>query len=235
MDRIGPNTAIIAAAGSGLRMGGKIKKQFRFLGDTPILIRSLKPFFESDKISNIIVSAPEEDLGDMQELIAEYFRDEEKPLLVVAGGVQRQDSVFCALQNCPKDTNLVFIHDGVRPFINTQLIDELYEIATEDMAVVPASRLKNTVKEINGDYIDSTLVRERLIEVFTPQVFDYKLLCDSYEKAYADGFISTDDSALVEYCGHKVRYLLTGELNLKITDEWDLTIAHLMIEKQFYS
>lgn len=223
-------TAIITAAGKGLRLAGDVKKQFRMLDGIPILIRSLSPFFSSPIISNIIVTAPESEVELTRGLIEQYFEPLIKPLLVIPGGVERQDSVFGALQNCPPDTDLVFIHDAVRPFISLELIAELYAITQETGAVVPASRLKNTVKMVEGECIASTVARDRLIQVFTPQVFDFDLLRQSYEKAYQDGYVSTDDSALVEHYGHKVHYLLTSDMNIKITDEWDFTLAHLIIE-----
>ncbi|MDI3504314.1 MAG: 2-C-methyl-D-erythritol 4-phosphate cytidylyltransferase [Candidatus Cloacimonadota bacterium] len=225
------STAIVTAAGSGLRMEGKIKKQFRLLDGIPILIRSLSPLFASPLISNIIITAPEEDLELCEKMVMSFFESPSKPFLIIAGGIERQDSVFGALQQCPPDTDLVFVHDAVRPFISLDLIEKLHNIASKDKAVVPAARLKNTIKEIEGDYLSKTLIRDRLIQVFTPQVFQYKLLRDSYIKAYKDGYISTDDAALVEHYGAKVRYHLSSDLNLKITDEWDFTLAHLIIEK----
>ncbi len=231
MEVLTHSTAIVTAAGSGERMGGEIKKQFRQLDGIPILIRTLSTFFSSELISNIIVTAPEEDLEYCENLILQFFEPSPKPFLVIAGGLERQDSVFGALQQCPKDTDLVFVHDAVRPFISLDLIEELHKIAMKEKAVVPAARLKNTIKQITGMYLDQTLVRDRLVQVFTPQVFQYKLLRDSYIKAYNDGYISTDDAALVEHYGAKVRYHLTSDLNIKITDEWDLTLAHLIIEK----
>jgi 2-C-methyl-D-erythritol 4-phosphate cytidylyltransferase len=225
------STAIVTAAGSGLRMGGEIKKQFRLLEGIPILIRTLSPLFDSPLISNIIITAPEEDLEFCENMVLSFFEPTMKPFLVIAGGLERQDSVFGALQHCPPDTDLVFVHDAVRPFISLELIEELHQIAAKEKAVVPAARLKNTIKEITGEYLSKTLVRDRLVQVFTPQVFEFKLLRDSYVKAYNDGYISTDDAALVEHYGAKVRYHLTSDLNLKITDEWDLTLAHLIIEK----
>jgi len=164
-------------------------------------------------------------------MVLSFFEPTIKPFLVIAGGLERQDSVFGALQHCPPDTDLVFVHDAVRPFIGLELIEELHQIAAKEKAVVPASRLKNTIKEITGEFLSKTLMRDRLVQVFTPQVFEFKLLRDSYVKAYNDGYISTDDAALVEHYGAKVRYHLTSDLNLKITDEWDLTLAHLIIEK----
>lgn len=231
MDSLIRSTAIVTGAGSGLRLGGDIKKQYRLLAGIPILIRTLDPFFSSPLISNIIVTAPEEDVQFCEALIRQYYEPASKPYLVLAGGLERQDSVFGALQQCPRDTSLVFIHDAVRPFISLELIEELHAIALQEKAVVPAARMKNTIKQISGAYLDQTLVRDRLVQVFTPQVFDYQLILQSYEKAYQDGYVSTDDAALVEYLGAKVRYHLTSDFNIKITDEWDLTLAHLIIEK----
>jgi len=231
MDSLISVTAIITGAGSGLRMGGEVKKQYRMLAGIPILIRSLDPFFSSPIISNIIVTAPEEDLALCESMIRQYFDPAPKPYLVMAGGLERQDSVFGALQQCPEETALVYIHDAVRPFISHDLLEELQGIALREKAVVPACRLKNTIKEVTGDYIGQTLVRDRLLQILTPQVFDFDLIKASYEKAYQDGYVSTDDAALVEYYGAKVRYHLTGDMNIKITDEWDLTLAHLIIEK----
>ncbi|HOH97307.1 MAG TPA: 2-C-methyl-D-erythritol 4-phosphate cytidylyltransferase [Candidatus Cloacimonadota bacterium] len=231
MEILNPCTAIITAAGSGLRLKGDIKKQFRLLDGIPVLIRTLSPFFTSEVISSIIVTAPEEDVEYCNNLILQFFEPVPKPFLVLAGGLERQDSVFGALQQCPPDTGIVFIHDAVRPFIDHDLIEELYDIATEAGAVVPAARLKHTIKSVEGEFIEGTLVRDRLIQVFTPQVFKYKVIMNAYLKAYNDGFISTDDSALVEYYGHKVRYHLTGDLNIKITDAQDLALAQVLLER----
>jgi len=230
MEALTHNTAIITGAGSGLRMGGETKKQYRMLSGIPILIRTLGPFFASPLISNIIVTAPEEDLEFCKQLIREFFEPVTKPYLVIAGGLERQDSIFGALQECPLDTQLVFIHDAVRPFITLDLIQELHDIAQKEKAVVPAARLKNTIKQISGDYLQKTIVRDRLVQVFTPQVFAFNLIRESYSKAYNDGYISTDDAALVEHYGAKVRYHLTSDLNIKITDEWDMTMAKLIVD-----
>jgi len=230
MEPLAHNTAIITGAGHGLRMGGEIKKQFRMLCGIPILIRTLGPFFASPLVSSIIITAPESELEYTEQLIHQFFDPATKPFLVIAGGLERQDSVFGALQACPEDTQMVFIHDAVRPFITLDLIRELHDAAIKEKAVVPAARLKNTIKQVSGEYLQQTLVRDRLVQVFTPQVFDFKLLRESYSKAYADGYISTDDAALVEHYGAKVRYLLTSDLNIKITDEWDLTLAQLLID-----
>ncbi len=223
-------TAIVTAAGSGSRMGGAVRKQWLRLGGIPILVHTLQKFFNSALIDNIIVTAPEEELGFCEELIREYFEDAVKPWLVISGGIERQDSVFGALQSCPPQTEFVFIHDAVRPFITEDLLRELLEIAVKDKAVVPVARLKNTIKSIQGDYIEQTIPRHNLVQVFTPQVFSYKLILAAYERAYQEGFVSTDDSALVEHNGGRVRYQFCPDLNLKITDEVDLFFARQILE-----
>lgn len=224
------NTAIVCAAGSGVRMGSSVKKQWLPLKGVPIIIHTLTRFFNSPIIQNIIIPAPEEDLKYCQELIAHYFLESEKPWLVIPGGMERQDSIFAALQHCPSNTNYVFIHDAVRPFVTEELIQELYEIAKKDKAVVPVTRIKNTVKKIAEDYIVETVPRDNLVQALTPQVFSYELIMAAYFKAYEDGYISTDDSALVEYYGAKVRYQFCSALNLKITDELDLFFAEKIVE-----
>lgn len=224
------NTAIVTAAGSGSRLGLPIKKQFIELGGIPILIRTLERFFASPLISNLIVTAPEDDVEYTEDLIRQYYEDELKPWIVIPGGAERQDSVFTALQRCPADTKLVFIHDAVRPFITLDLIEDLAGLAIKHKAAIPVARLKHTIKTIEGETIGQTLRRDTLVQVFTPQVFELKLIKAAYEKAYEDGFVSTDDSSLVEYYGHPVSYLFCSDLNIKITDPTDLFFATQIIE-----
>ncbi|PKN78477.1 MAG: 2-C-methyl-D-erythritol 4-phosphate cytidylyltransferase [Candidatus Cloacimonetes bacterium HGW-Cloacimonetes-1] len=231
MDSINNSCAIITAAGSGTRLAGDTKKQFLELGGIPILIRTAGIFFNSPHITNVIITAPEEDLEYCKGLMLQYFENVGKPYLVLAGGVERQDSIFGALQRCKKDTDYVFIHDAVRPFITQDLIDKLYEAVVEFHAVVPASPCKNTIKSVIGDTIEHTLDRKSLIQVFTPQVFDFKLLLNSYIEAYQKELFCTDDAQIVEATGYPVRYLLASDLNIKITDETDMFFAQQIIDK----
>ncbi|HNZ06617.1 MAG: 2-C-methyl-D-erythritol 4-phosphate cytidylyltransferase [Candidatus Cloacimonetes bacterium] len=224
------NTAIVTAAGSGLRLNSAVKKQFLELAGIPILIRTLERFFASPLISSLIITAPEADQAYTEELIRQYFEAETKPWIVIAGGAERQDSVFAALQHCPPGTKLVFIHDAVRPFITLDLIADLASLALKHKAAIPVARIKHTIKTIEGEVVGETLPRDRLVQVFTPQVFDLKLIRAAYEKAYEDGFVSTDDSSLVEHLGHAVPYLFSSDLNLKITDASDLFFASQIIE-----
>lgn len=225
------NVAIITAAGSGTRLLGDKKKQFRELGGIPILIRTLAVFFNSPIVNRIIITAPEEDIDYCESLLHEFFEDTTTPYQVIAGGVERQDSVFGALQICPPDTDYVFIHDAVRPFINLSLIQELFEAVVEYKAVVPCSPCKHTIKEISELKVEQTLNRKKLIQTYTPQVFAYNLLMDCYIQAYQKELFCTDDAQIAELCGVPVSFLMSSDLNIKITDENDLLIARLLIEK----
>ncbi len=231
MEGIKSNTAIITAAGSGLRLPGATKKQYRELAGIPILIRSMEPFILSPLVDNIIVTSPEDDITLCEAMIQQYYADYDKPILVIAGGGERQDSVFGALQRCPEQTDFVFIHDGVRPFVTLDLLEELYQLAVEEGSAIPAAKLKHTIKEVEGQYAVTTLDRGSLIQVFTPQVFAYPLIMDAYLQAYTAGYVGTDDASLVELTGSKVRYMLSSELNLKITDEIDMFYANQIIIK----
>lgn len=230
MDSLTNNVAILTAAGSGTRLGGAVKKQFRDLGGIPVFIRSLSVLMNSPVIGAVLITAPEEDIELCGHLINQYLEFPLKPYRIIAGGAERQDSIFGALQNCPTGTDYVFIHDGVRPFITIDFLDELYRAVQVYQAVVPGAPLKNTIKEVADGQIVSTLERGRLAQVFTPQVFNYSLLVQAYNKAYEDGFFSTDDASVVEHFGHPVQIVPSGELNIKITDETDWLLARLIVQ-----
>lgn len=225
------NIAIITAGGSGTRLLGDVKKQFRELCGIPILIRTADLFFSSPLIHRLIITSPEEDVEYCEAMIRSYFGDVAKPWIVMGGGIERQDSIFGALQACPGDTDYVFIHDAVRPFISLALLEKLYEAVIEYKAVIPAAPPKHTIKTVDSERVAYTLDRKKLIQAYTPQVFDFRLILKCYQKAYQRGLVGTDDASIVELCGYPVHYLISSDLNLKITDETDLLLARLIIEK----
>lgn len=230
MEKLICNCAIITGAGSGKRLSGEVKKQFRMLAGIPVIIRTLSSFIESPVITNIVITAPESDLELLQTMIDSYYCDV-KPIKIIAGGVERQDSVFGALQACPADTEYVFIHDAVRPFIDADLIGILYEDVQDLHAVIPCSKVKHTIKQIDGSIVTQTLNRSELVQVYTPQVFDFALLMKAYIKAYEDGFVCTDDASIMEYSGILVHTRLTADTNIKITDESDWQLAESLLER----
>jgi len=230
MDKVTCNCAIITGAGSGTRLKGDVKKQFRDLAGIPVMIRTLSSFMQAECITNIIITAPEEDIDSLR-LMIEEFNCDEKPIKIIPGGAERQDSIFGALQACPADTDYVFIHDAVRPFISPELIAGLYREALDKQAVIPCSRVKHTIKQVLGDQVIRTVDRSDLVQVYTPQVFAFELLREAYLKAYEDELVCTDDASVLEHSGIPVHIVLTGDTNIKITDESDWLIAESLLER----
>ena len=232
MESIGKTVAIITAGGSGNRLPGKQKKQFRLLDGRPVLIITLDAFLSHPRIDSIIVTLPIEDMGYFSHLLEECY-SEESPLdkvILCPGGNHRQDSVYNALQHCPARTETVLIHDGVRPFVSAELLSALIEQVHSDQAVIPVSPVKNTIKQVNGNLVVSTPARETLVQVYTPQAFAYSLIKQCYDLAREEGFYSTDDAALAEHYGYPVHTFTDTSANLKITDEQDLLIADFLLK-----
>jgi 2-C-methyl-D-erythritol 4-phosphate cytidylyltransferase len=227
-------SAVITAGGMGLRLPGNVKKQFRELAGKPILFRSLEPFATHPKIREIIITLPSDDMESYPPLIDAFLNSLDTTCTVQyrAGGLQRQSSVFNGLEACAQDTDIVLIHDGVRPFVTHELINELVALTQKYGAAIPTAPLKDTIKTTNGDIIDHTLRRDILVRAFTPQVFSYSLLMKCYKRAMTDKYYSTDDSALLEHYGYQVHYINDTSYNLKITDELDFLVAEQILKYQ---
>ncbi len=223
--------AIITAGGIGKRFPGKVKKQFKKIKRKEVLLWVIEKFIQIRQINEIIVTLPADELVFFSELIerAGYH----KSVKCITGGVERQDSVYNALMECPDETEIVLIHDGVRPLVYNQEIDVLIEKAKKLKSVIPVKKVKNTIKQIQGDLVEKTISRENLVEVYTPQVFDYSLLKKYYEKAQIEGIYFTDDAGLLENYGVPVHIHYSESMNIKITDESDLKIAKQFF-KQYY-
>jgi 2-C-methyl-D-erythritol 4-phosphate cytidylyltransferase len=224
--------AIVTAGGRGLRLPGEVKKQYRMLAGKPLLIRTLEPFLEVREISEILVSLPKEDIEYCRSLVRDYLQPAEEPPAIryCEGGSQRQDSVFNALKLCPADTQRVLVHDGVRPFISPDTIRALMEICAEYGAAIPGAPVKNTIKTIKEDIVDHTIKRDILIQVYTPQVFDFNILMKCFHRAMLEEYYATDDAALLEHYGYSVHYLTDASHNLKITDEFDFWLADQLLK-----
>ncbi len=222
--------AIITAGGSGKRLPGKVKKQFLLLDNLPLLYRSIIPFYEIDKIDKILISLPKEEFEAEKISIAKFF--DKKDFKFVVGGKERQDSILNALEACDKDTDLVLIHDGVRPLIKKDTILNLIDLATKYHAAIPVSPVKNTIKMIADGFVEKTIPRNNLVNVFTPQVFNYQIIMSFYEKAKAENIYFTDDAGLCEYYGQKIKCYVDDAENIKITDKFDLKIAEQIFNQR---
>ena len=223
--------AVIVAGGQGTRIEGKLPKQFLNLGDRPILAHCVQRFESCEMVDRIVLVVPEDYLGYCSEAIVDKY-DFKKVKKIVCGGKERQDSVHLGLKACPKSTRVVAIHDGVRPFVSPQKISESIGLCEEKKAVILAVPAKDTVKRVEGDSVVTTLDRKKLWLVQTPQVFEYSLILDAYEKAIEDEFAGTDDAMLVERLGHQVTVVEGEYQNMKITTAEDLAMAEKLIRKQ---
>jgi 2-C-methyl-D-erythritol 4-phosphate cytidylyltransferase len=221
--------AVIVSAGKGHRfMEGK-KKQFHLLAGKPILAHTLDKFETCPLIHSILLVVGEEDMDYcMKEIIEKYHY--RKISQIVPGGKRRQDSVKNGIDALPKDTEVVLIHDGVRPFVTKAMIEESIHSAIRFGAVVVAMPVKETIKIAHPDgTVLKTLDRESLWQIQTPQTFQADLIKRAYHKATEDGFIGTDDASLVERLGVKVHILPGSYTNIKITTTDDLMLGHLFL------
>jgi 2-C-methyl-D-erythritol 4-phosphate cytidylyltransferase len=213
---------IIPASGSGIRFAGNTPKQFLKIDGKEIITYTLEKFNSIQTINSIIVSTQKKFFDKLIRIIFE--NNISKATKIVEGGERRMDSVYNALMNlnCKKN-DFIIIHDAVRPFVSKSLIERLIKETKKINAVIPGILINDTVKRTDKKLIvKDTVPRENLYRIQTPQVFRYDILVKSFEKAYRDNYIGTDEAALVEFAGYKIK-LIEGEYtNFKITVKEDL-------------
>lgn len=222
---------IVPAAGSGTRLGGSVKKQFLLLRDKPILVHTLQRFEHCPDIDEIALAVPEQSIAEIETVLSHYRLH--KVSKVTVGGEKRQDSVYNVLKKIPaKLSDIVLVHDGVRPFVEPKRISHLIKVCKEYNAAVLAVQPKDTVRRsAGGDFFDQTLDRNALWLVQTPQAFRAELLLKAYEKAKKEKFYSTDEAALVERIGAKVKIVEGSYDNIKITTQEDLELGKLILDR----
>ena len=212
--------AVVTAAGQSRRLQGRNKMLLEWKGE-PVLVHTVRRFQEHPRVDGIALSAPPGLVDDYRELMQNYQLS--KVRWVVAGGSERQHSISNALEavEAPADS-VVMIHDGARPFLTFELIDQLLDALTGFDGVLPALPVTDTVKKVNGDTVAETLVRATLRAVQTPQVFGYDTILSAHRKARESDYLGTDDASLVEWCGGKIRCVEGERQNLKITTPEDI-------------
>jgi 2-C-methyl-D-erythritol 4-phosphate cytidylyltransferase len=224
-------TAIVPAGGAGIRFGGTVKKQFISLNGLPILSHTLRALAASNALAAIIVVVPPGEESRGQEALGLAGIDLEAE--VIPGGQTRQDSVYNGLQRAKAETDLVLIHDGVRPLVSREIVLTTIEAAKEGGAAVAAVPVVDTIKRVGPDgFVVETLPRGQLWSIQTPQVFQYELLMRAHRAGRAHGIIATDDAALVERIGGTVKVVRGSYENLKITSEEDVPLAGLILGRR---
>jgi 2-C-methyl-D-erythritol 4-phosphate cytidylyltransferase len=222
--------AIIPAAGMGVRMGGATPKQFLSLEGVPIFVHTLRKFAAADVIDEIYLGLRSEDRERAErEIEREHFS---KTVRLLAGGASRQETVARCLKEVPPGTEVVVVHDAVRPFIELDMIRRVVAAARKDGAAILGIPSVDTVKQVERQMILGTIPRERIVLAQTPQAFRYGILREAFDRAAADGFNGTDESSLVERLGNNVTVLMGSDRNIKITKPSDLPLARLYIAQE---
>lgn len=222
------NTAIIAAAGAGTRMASDRPKQFLLLAGMPVIFHTLKPFEECDSIHEVIVVLPAEESAGFLSLVGKYGL--RKVTRVVPGGATRADSVKRGLMAIRSATaEIVAVHDGVRPFVTVEEIENTIAAATTDGAAILVAPVTDTVKQVSGERVVKTLDRFELCRALTPQCFQYELLREAYQRVNVNDPSLTDESTLVEQLGKPVTVVEGSARNIKITTPADILMAEALL------
>src|SRR5579862_5752862 len=229
--------AIVPAAGLGTRMGAETPKQFLELDGMPLILFTLRRLAACSAITEFFISTRAEDIVSLQDTVAKAGLG--RPARVVHGGDTRQQSVANALAQVDPTTEIVLVHDAVRPFVTLEHTERvIVEARTRGAAILGIPAI-DTVKEVKRAslpqdvaLISATIPRERIVLAQTPQVFSYTLLRDAFRKAQEDGINASDEAALVERMGHDVFVVLGSERNLKITRPADVDLARFYLEQE---
>lgn len=222
---------VIPAAGVGLRLGGDRPKQFQDLMGTPVLLRTVLAFQRSPLIDVIVVAARQREIQVVEDMLKTHAC--RKVVAVVRGGRHRQDSVWNALKEIAKHAaGIVLVHDAVRPFVTEKMIMDVSMAVLRYGGALVAVRPKDTLKVSAGEYFaDRTLPREGAWLAQTPQAFRLSVIMDAFRRARAKGCRATDEAALLEGSGVKVKILEGSYDNIKITTPEDLDLARLIMRR----
>ncbi len=220
--------AIIPSAGQGRRMGSPTTKNYLDLLGKPILAHTLAVFEDCRLIDEVVVVVAPGDEEYCRRVIIEGYGIK-KVALVLGGGEERQGSVKNGLPGSEDGVGTIVVHDGARPLVTARIIEKTVEEARVSGAAVTAVRVKDTIKKVVNGSISSTVARDGLFAVQTPQAFRTDILLNAFKRAEEDGFTGTDESSLVERLGAEVRIVEGSYENIKITTEEDLLVAECIL------
>lgn len=217
--------ALIVAGGSGLRMRTDIPKQFLLINGKPILMHTLNVFSNISSIEEIILVLPENQIEHWQSLCIEY--DFKVNHTITKGGDTRYHSVKNGLMQISNSDSLVAIHDGVRPLVSKDVIENCFATAEKYGNAIPVIKPVESVRMVEGSksYITD---REKVRLVQTPQVFKFSIISRGYESPYHPAF--TDDASVIEFMGEKIQLVEGNRENIKITTPLDLKIAETLLK-----
>jgi len=222
--------AVIVAGGTGSRMKTARPKQFTELAGKPLLAHTLSRFERCSAVDSITLVLPLRNFDDHRRLMSRWI-ESAKPVDMVPGGEERQDSTRAGLDALPPGfQGLVAVHDGARPLVDSDLITRVVAAAGRHGGALACLPVYETLKEVERDRVTGTVERQRFYRAQTPQCFRYDILREALGRARRDGFLGTDESALVERMGAEVAIVLGSESNLKVTTSKDLVLARYYLE-----
>ena len=221
--------AVVLGAGSAQRMG--FDKMTAMLDGQPVLVRAINAFEQSPLIEEIVVVTKEERLEEVAELCKTYNLS--KVSSVVMGGKTRTESALAGVMALKKDCRLTAIHDGARPFVSKQLIEDCIRRASIQYAAIPVVKSTDTLRAVdeNGSLI-GTYDRDRVVRVQTPQIFLSEIIKGALSDAVQKGMTFTDDASAVERMGIRIQAVEGDEENIKLTTPQDMLIAQGILERR---
>ncbi len=230
-------SAVIPAAGKSLRFssGGNSshvtqRKQFRSLLSEPLIFTTLQLFLDSERIDTIVLVAQEDALNWLENQMEE--RHFEKEVRLAVGGERRQDSVRNGLDVVAPSSDVVVVHDAVRPFVEQRWIEETVRLCSDYDGAIVAVPVKDTLKQVSGGSVTSTIDRSEVWQAQTPQTFNVDVLFSAFDSAEEQGVEATDEAQLVEMNGGRLAIVEGSRRNIKITTQEDWEVAQAIYERK---
>ena len=224
-------TAVIPAAGLGKRFGPGKDKPFQLLCGKPLIIWPLEALQVIPEVSEIIPVLRTQDTESGQRLFEQHGITKIKR--IVPGGKERQDSVYNGLRLIEDEQCIVLIHDGARPLVKPEFIEGMIAAMLNHEetcdGIIPGVPVKDTIKETDRGMVRKTLNRDDLWAVQTPQIFKYNRIFQAYEQAMGKKHYATDDAALLERYGGRIKIIMGSYRNIKITTPEDIIIAEALL------
>lgn len=218
-------------------MGAEVPKQFLELDGVPLLLYTIRRLAECDAITEFLIATRPEEVEAVEQRLAKENLG--RPVHVVKGGETRQESVGNALARISPDTELVLVHDAVRPFVTREQVERVIAETRARGAAILGVPAIDTVKEVRRSalpediaLISATIPREKIVLAQTPQGFQVTILKEAFVRAEQDGYTASDEAALVERLGRDVYVVLGSERNIKITRPADMELARFYLNQE---
>lgn len=225
--------AVLVSGGSGKRFGDESQsaKQYQLLNGSPVYTWALRVLLLHKRIDRVVLVVAQGLEAEVRADIDKWITKGLDKLSVTTGGATRQASVFNGLKVLAEQAvrpDAVLVHDAARPFLTATILDDVIECISKADACTVGTPVSDTVKRVSEQTIGETVDRSNLVAVQTPQAARFSALYDAHKRAEADGWVTTDDAAIMEKAGYKVSVVFSTKWNIKITTKEDLRICEAL-------